>query len=214
MKKVWNVAMLLMVMAAMLMLAMPATAQVVAGEQFLKKGQGTTVSFSPVTKEGFTMRLQGIAAVYPTKPNIKSAVESPDNYLKKVWVVSDPGVLNSYKIYVSGTQGLWAGQGEKLKNFQFGSDVLLGKTAISNGNADIAIRNVLPDVDRYLLIMVPTLKCPNGAVAWGSYPEYPDGPFMVYNKDNQPQMAVWVNNKTGQIEPPGDEGRQLARQRK
>ncbi|OGI26443.1 MAG: hypothetical protein A3J76_00615 [Candidatus Moranbacteria bacterium RBG_13_45_13] len=214
-KKSWFIMVFLFLAAtAMLAMAMPATAQVVAGEQFLKGGQGTTVAFSKVTKAGFTMRLQNIAAVYPTKPRIKSAVEKPDNYLKKVWVVSDPQVLNSYSIYFTGTQGLWVGQGEKLKNFQFGSDILLGKASISGGAADIQIRNVLPDVDRYLLIMVSALKCPNGAVAWGSYPGYPNGKYIVWNKDGQPQLGLWVNNKTGEVEEPGDEGRQLAKQRK
>lgn len=212
MKKKWLV--LMLALSLVISAAWVASAAVVAGEQFLKGGKGTTVTFSAVTPQGFTMSLQGIAAIYPTKPNVKSAVEKPDAYLKKIWLVTDPKALNGYEIFVTGTQGLWSGQGEKLKNFQFSSDKLLGKAQITDSSANITIRNVLPNADRYLLIMVPVLKCPNGAKAWGSYPGYPDGPYMVRNKDNQPQMAVWVNNKTGQIEEPGDEGRQLARQRK
>jgi hypothetical protein len=187
-------------------------AAVVAGDPQVGCGTGTTVSFSAVNRCGFTMRLDGVLPVYETRP-FPCAVKKADNFLGSVWVAGNPNALNGYYLTISGTQALWRGCGRTLRKFNFRSAELLGTGKMRGSSVDVNVRNVLPDVDRYLLIMVPELFCPNGAVAWASYPGYPHGEYMVYNCHGQPQMAVWVNNYTGRIEPPGEEGRQLARER-
>ncbi|MCX6765838.1 MAG: hypothetical protein NT136_02675 [Candidatus Moranbacteria bacterium] len=172
-------------------------------------------SFSAVTKEGFSVTLPRVVGVFDRDPKIKGTKPVKNELGQDRWVLrykDNPKAFEGAELYAFGTQSNWPG-GKTLKGLKHGTKKELGKAQITGDSVTLMIKNKFPNVEYFYQPIIWVVVLKDNHQAWGGHIGWPDGPYIVLNKQGQVQTWFLVNNKEGKILPPGDEGRKLASER-
>lgn len=177
-----------------------------------KPGQG--FSCYGLTNSGYSCDINELIAVFKENPGIDGAWQDTKTGDYVLMYQNNPVAFRGATFYALATGDRWRG-GKRLDKIKV--DRAIASTTITGEPVVLSFKNEYPDKHSYYQPMVfivqfaSSVYTKNGGRAWGGVPDFPNGEWIVRNKQNEVQVWVHVSNGTGKIEPPGELGRRLAK---
>ena len=147
------------------------------------------IAFGPVGPTAYEVTIKSPVAVFDQEFSGAKMLDDTARKGKKVWVATyaeNPSLFEGATLHAIPLGENWPGDGKSLAKIRLNE--ALASAQMVNGTAHFQFPRL--KTEGYWQSLTWVIRLADGTLGWGGHPGYPNGEFLIYNKNNSP-LTVW-----------------------